>query len=125
MRKKLFILLVGSVFLCNCKKNVPEDISGSYINATVDGKNYSSNNVTVIRTASGNDLFSFYAATPDSLLIGIRLNPTTTPYAPGNYPFRIQGTKNAVVESFAIKDTSSTTLLKWVTSLETNLSYFG
>jgi len=124
MRIKLLILLFATVFLCNCKKSVPDDNSGSYINATVDGKNYSSSNVTVIRTATTDDLFSFYAVTPDSLFIGIRLNPTVPSYVPGNYTFRMHGSQDATVESFTIKDSNSTTLLKWTTSQENNLSYF-
>jgi hypothetical protein len=62
--------------------------------------------------------------TPDSLAIGIQLNPTSPSYEPGNYTFRQASSQNVILVSFTITDTNSTALLKWTTSEEINLSYF-
>lgn len=125
MKTKLLILLFATIFLCSCKKNTPVDNNNtSYISATVDGKNFSSQNIFIIRTPVTNDLFSFYAFTPDSLFIGFKLNPSIPSYVPGNYSFRTEGTQDALLVNFIIKDSNSTALIKWTTSEENNLSYF-
>lgn len=124
MRFKILSLLALVILLCSCKKNNGDDNTSSYISATINGKSYNSNNVIVIRTPGTNNLFGFSATTADNLSIGIQLSPSLPAYDVGTYPFTPAHVNNAILSSFTIKDTNATTLLKWTTEVEVNLSYF-
>lgn len=127
MKIQYAFFIVSIWFFSSCKKGTGEaDNSKSYVNATIDGKNYSSNNITVIRTANTNDLFSFSGTTPESISIGIDLDRQSPPYDPGSYTvFTASSIKNALLTSFTIKDSSSIALLQWITSQEFSLSFFS
>ncbi|MDQ6762258.1 MAG: hypothetical protein M3015_06490 [Bacteroidota bacterium] len=125
MKTRLLLLIACITFLSNCKKTNSEPASTtSYIKATVDGKNYNGNNVTVINDSYTNDLASFYAITTDSLLINIRLKPTLPSYQPGTYTFTPAHLQTATIETFSVKDSNLTNVLNWVTTQEVNTSYF-
>lgn len=121
---KILSLLAFVIFLNSCKKNNGDDNTSSYISATINGKNYSSSNVLVIRTPGTNNLFGFSSTTADSLSIGIQLSPSLPAYNVGTYSFTPARVNNAILSSFTIKDTNATALLKWTTEAEVNLGYF-
>lgn len=114
----LFISLLFS-----CAKESTSTPESDFIRATVNGSNYSSSSVVTVKNPGNGELAFFYSLDPDSVSIGLSLNPTVPAYAEGTYTFRPASPEGVLLISFDAANNNFRPELTWVTINETNLNY--